>query len=83
MMSYVLAIIPGFLVLAAVLRVAVDGFRNGDRATDALVEAVLRSAGQPGEDRPVVVATVRNPSAAPVLAGLAVRPARRPSSPRR
>jgi hypothetical protein len=55
-----------------------DGFANGDRATDATVSAVLRNAGQPGEPRPVVVATVSNPSGTPVLAGLSARRARWP-----
>jgi hypothetical protein len=79
MMSYFLAIIIGLLVFAGLVGLALTGFRNGDREEDALVSAVLRPAGQPGERRPVVVATVRNPARSPMLAGLRVRRAWRPA----
>jgi len=52
---------------------AVAGLRNGDRPGDATVSARLRDRGQPGDPRPVVIATVRNPSEKPVLAGLSAR----------
>ena len=48
MMSYVLEIIIGFLLLAALFRHALAGFRHGDRDGDALVGAMLRSAGATG-----------------------------------
>jgi hypothetical protein len=73
MMNYVLAIIIGLLVFTWLFWLGLEGFRNGDRDGDALVRAVIRPAGQPGEQRQVVVATVCNPSRSPVLAGLAVR----------
>ena len=78
MVSYVLGIIIGFLVFAGLFCWAAQGFRNGDRETDALISAALRSAVQPGEHRPVVIATVRNPSGSPVLAGFAVHRGRLP-----
>lgn len=68
-----------FLGLAALLAfgmagaLAVTGLRDGDRRADAIVTAALASSRQPDETRPVIVATVTNPSAVPVLAGLRVR----------
>ena len=72
-----LLLIPaiGALVLAGLAWLILAGFRNGDRPLDATVSAQLRDAGQPDEPRPVVVAEVRNPSATPVMVGLAARPA--------
>jgi hypothetical protein len=62
-----------FAVLAALCWHAAAGFRDGDRSADATVTALLRGSGQPDEPRPVIIATIRNPSAKPVLAGLSVR----------
>jgi hypothetical protein len=78
MISFAAGLAAGVAVLALLCWCAAAGFRNGDRATDAQVSAVLRAAGQPDEPRPVVVATVRNPSGTPVLAGLSARRARVP-----
>jgi hypothetical protein len=77
MVSLAFFIVAGVVVLAG-LCLGAAGFRDGDRPADATVTARLRRAGQPDEPRPVVVATVRNPSGTPVLAGLSVRPARLP-----
>lgn len=66
-----------FLVLGAGW-LAIGGFRDGDEPLDVTVSAELRSAGQPDEPRPVVVAEIRNPSGGTVLAGLSARPARVP-----
>ena len=68
----------GFLIAAAAVIVVlawlvVAGFRDGDEPADARVSATLARSGQPDETRPVVIATVRNPSACPVLVGLSVR----------
>jgi hypothetical protein len=78
MVSFAAGLAAGVAVLALLCWAAAAGFRNGDRATDARVSAVLRDSGQPDEPRPVVVATVRNPSGTPVLAGARVRRARLP-----
>jgi hypothetical protein len=78
MVSFWVGMAVGVAVLAVLCWCAAAGLRNGDRATDAKVSAVLRSAGQPDEPRPVVVATVSNPCPAPVLAGLSARRARWP-----
>jgi hypothetical protein len=66
------------LLAAGVGWLAVQGFRNGDQPLDVTVSAELRGAGQPDEQRPVVVAEIRNPSGTAVLAGLSARPARVP-----
>lgn len=73
MVSILISITVGVAVLAALYACAAAGFRNGDQPDDAWVTARLRDAGQPDEPRPVVAATVRNPSPVPVLAGLSVR----------
>ena len=72
-MSFVIGAAGLAVVLALLCWCVAVGFRNGDQATDAEVSAVLRHSGQPDEPRPVVVATVRNPSGTPVLAGLSAR----------
>jgi hypothetical protein len=64
------------LTVAGMTRLALAGFRHGDRPLDAVVTAELRPAAQPDESRPVIVAEVRNPSGSAVLAGLAARPRR-------
>jgi hypothetical protein len=69
-----LVVIP--IVAAAVILVcwlAIAGLRNGDRPGDAAVTAELAVARQPDGARPVVVATVANRSAVPLLVGLRVR----------
>ncbi|HEX4832138.1 MAG TPA: hypothetical protein VH478_13725 [Trebonia sp.] len=63
----------GAATLAGLTWLAILGVRDGDRPLDVVVRAELHHAGQPDERRPVVVAEVRNPSAAPVLAGLVAR----------
>jgi hypothetical protein len=78
MVSFIAGVAAGAAVLALLCWIAAAGFRNGDRPADAKVSAVLRDAGQPDEPRPVVLATVCNPSPAPVLTGLSVRRARLP-----
>ena len=78
MLSYTVGLTAGIAVLALLYWCAARGFRDGDRPGDTTVRAVLRDAGQPDEPRPVVVATVVNPSATPVLAGLSARPVRLP-----
>ena len=56
-------------MLAGTCWLLVTGLRDGDRPGDARVTARL------ADDRPLVVATVRNPSGTPVLAALRSRPA--------
>lgn len=73
-----LVLLAWVLALATMTYLAMQGFRSGDRPCDVLVTAELSHAGQPDESRPVVVTEVRNPSASPVLVGLAARPARIP-----
>jgi hypothetical protein len=62
-----------FATFAALGWRAAAGLRDGDQPGDAKVSALLRESGQPDEPRPVVIATVRNPSDKPVLAGLSAR----------
>jgi hypothetical protein len=67
-----------FAILAAavwcgLVVVGITALRDGDQPADARVTAVLAGSGQPDETRPVVVATVRNPSGVPVMVGLRVR----------
>jgi hypothetical protein len=77
MVSFTIGIIAtGIAVLALVYWCVARGFRDGDRPADATVSAVLRASGQPDEPRPVIVATVVNPSGTPVLAGLSACPGR-------
>ena len=78
MVSFWIGLAVAIVVLAALCAAAAAGFRNGDHQADATVVAVLTDAGQPDEPRPVVVATVRNPSGTPLLAGLSVRRAALP-----
>jgi hypothetical protein len=61
------------VVLVLVCGLAVAGFRNGDRPGDAAVSAELATARQPDGDRPVILATVANRSAIPVMVGLRAR----------
>ena len=77
MVSYTIGIIAaGIAVLALLCWCVARGFRDGDRPADATVSAVLRASGQPGEPRPVIVATVVNPSGTAVLSGLSARSGR-------
>jgi hypothetical protein len=76
---YALTIIIAVAVLIGGHWWVMSGFRNGDRAGDARVTALLRTAALPGETapsgegRPEVAACVRNPSDTPLLAALQVR----------
>lgn len=76
MVSFAVGLAAGMVVLALLGWCAAQGLRDGDRPADAAVSAALRDAGQPDEHRPVIVATVANPSGSPVLAGLSARPGR-------
>jgi hypothetical protein len=74
MVSFIAGLAGGIVVLVLLFWLGEKGVRDGDRPADATVSAVLRDAGQPDERRPVIVATVDNPSGRAVLAGLAARP---------
>jgi hypothetical protein len=67
MVSFTVGIAAGIGVLALLCWCVACGFRDGDRLADATVSAVLRASGQPDEPRPVIVATVVNPSGTAVL----------------
>jgi len=73
MVGFAVIMAIAFAIFAALCCYAAAGVRGGDRPGDAKVSALLRASGQPDEPRPVVVATVRNPSDKPVLAGLSAR----------
>lgn len=60
-------------VWCGLVAVGITALRDGDEPSDARVTAVLAGAGQPDETRPVIVATVRNPSGAAVMVGLRAR----------
>jgi hypothetical protein len=79
MVSFAAGLAGGIVVLALLFACAAKGVRDGDRPADALVSAVLRHARQPDERRPVIVATVVDPSGRPVLAGLSARPSGLPA----
>jgi hypothetical protein len=79
MVSFAAGLAGGIVVLALLFACAAKGVRDGDRPADATVSAVLRHASQPDERRPVIVATVVNPSGRPVLAGLSARPSGLPA----
>ncbi|HVT69269.1 MAG TPA: hypothetical protein VHF26_16075 [Trebonia sp.] len=68
----------GALAFAGVFLLAEIGIRDGDRPDDVRVSVEAWTAGQPDEQRPVLIAEIRNPSAAPVLAGLTARRSRTP-----
>jgi hypothetical protein len=76
MVSFAPGLTTGIVVLALVCWCVAMGFRDGDRPADATVSAALRDSGQPDEPRPVIVATVVNPSPVPALVGLSARPGR-------
>jgi hypothetical protein len=78
-LTYVFGIIAAAGVLAVLFYCLAAGLRNGDRPGDALVTALLGTEAQPDEPRPLVIATVRNPSGTPVFAGLTARAALLPA----
>jgi hypothetical protein len=78
-LTYVFGIITAAGVFAALSWCLAAGLRNGDRPGDALVTALLVTGTQPGEARPLIIVTVRNPSGAPVVAGLSARAALLPA----
>ena len=73
MLSYVSLIIAAIVVLMVTCWVVWAGVRNGDRPADARVRAALHGSGQPDEERPVAVVTVRNRGGSPVLAAVTIR----------
>lgn len=78
MFTHVFLIISALPIIATVVIAALyyclaAGLRNGDRPGDAKVTAVLVAGSQPDEARPLIVATVRNPSGSPVLVALRAR----------
>ncbi|HXT93366.1 MAG TPA: hypothetical protein VN714_29385, partial [Trebonia sp.] len=60
MLSYVSLIIGAIVLLMVTCWLVSAGIRNGDRPGDARVRAALHGSGQPDEERPVAVVTVRN-----------------------
>jgi hypothetical protein len=70
---YVSEIIAAIAVLVVACWLVSAGIRNGDRPGDARVRAALHGSGQPDEERPVAVVTVRNRGGSPVLAAVSVR----------
>ena len=76
MVSFPIGIAAGIAALALLCWCAARGFRDGDRPADAKVSAELHASGQPDEPRPVIVATVVNPSGTAMLAALSARPGR-------
>jgi hypothetical protein len=76
--GFAVSISIALATLAALCCCAATGLRHGDRPADAKVTALLGDSGQPDEPRPVVIATVRNRSDKPVLAGLSARRALMP-----
>ena len=73
MLSYVSVIIVAIAVPVVACWLLSAGMRNGDRPGDARVRAALHGSGQPDEERPVAVVTVRNRGGSPVLAAVSVR----------
>jgi hypothetical protein len=70
-----LVVIPIAAVALVILVcwLVIAGFRNGDRPGDAAVTAELAVARQPDGLQPVILATVANRSAVPLLVGLHAR----------
>ena len=79
MLTNVFVIIATAGVITALVYCLAAGRRNGDRAGDAKVTAVLTTGTQPDEARPVIVVRVRNPSGTPVFAALTARRALLPA----
>ena len=73
MLNYVFWIIVLAGVLVVVYSAAAAGFRNGDRAGDARISVLLAAAARPDGQRPLIIATVSNPSGTPVITALRVR----------
>jgi hypothetical protein len=69
----VFCIIAAVGVFAALYYLAAAGTRNGDRLADAQVTTLPTIGAHPEGARPLIVATVRNPSGTPVLAALSAR----------
>jgi hypothetical protein len=69
----VFCIIAAAGVFAALYYLAAAGTRNGDRLADAQVTALFTIGTHPEGARPLIVATVRNPSETPALAALSAR----------
>jgi hypothetical protein len=78
-LTYVFVIIATTGAITALAFCMAAGLRNGDRAGDAKVTAVLTTGTQPDEARPVIVVRVRNPSGTPVFAALTARRALLPA----
>jgi hypothetical protein len=78
-LTHVFWIISAACVCAALYYCVEVGVRNGDRPGDAKITAVLSTGTQPDAARPVIVATVRNPSGRPVLVALSARRALLPA----
>ncbi|HEY4464422.1 MAG TPA: hypothetical protein VGN41_17280 [Streptosporangiaceae bacterium] len=78
MIASLAAVLAAALAMAGVIALALAGFRDGDRPDDATVTAVLKSVPHPDGPQRIVIATVRNPGAVPVLAGLSARRSRVP-----
>jgi hypothetical protein len=78
-LTYVFLIIVTVGVITALACCVAVGLRNGDRAGDAKVTAVLTTGTQPDETRPAIVVRVRNPSGTPVFAALTARRALLPA----
>ena len=79
MLTYVFLIIATVGVISVLAFCVAAGLRNGDRAGDAKVTAVLTTGTQPDEARPVIAVRVRNPSGTPVFAALTARRALLPA----
>ena len=79
MLTHVFWIIAAACVFAALYYCLAAGMRNGDRPGDAEITAMLSSAMQPDEARPVIAVHVRNPSGTPVLVALSARRALLPA----
>ncbi|HEX7164875.1 MAG TPA: hypothetical protein VF223_26970 [Trebonia sp.] len=79
MLTYVFGIIATAVVFSALAYCLAAGLRNGDRAGDVKLTALLATGTQPGEARPVIVVRVRNPSGTPVFAALTARRALLPA----
>jgi hypothetical protein len=59
-LTHVFWIISAACVFAALYYCLAAGLRNGDRAGDAEITALLSSGTQPDETRPVIAVHVRN-----------------------
>lgn len=79
MIGLVISLALILLITTAALLAVDAGMRAGDRDGDVRVSAVTGVATQAGRYLPVVVATVCNPGATPVLVGLSVRRRRMPA----